>query len=175
MARIALLLCVVAQVARAAPLDVAAGPELALLMRDEAGGTRTALAAAGVRVAWQVSPAWGVDAAYALSGTEDGYRLRVTSLLHRITLRPQYVLQLPTVALIAAAGPSLGITHVELNDLGVLAIASNYTRLGASAGLAVSLLYLPYSVRAGFDVTWMSNRWDISMGLCVLLHFGGTR
>lgn len=165
-----LTVMLLAGTAGAAPLH--AGVDVALLLRQEAGGQHSGLVSGGPRLALTLGPHLALSADYRFAWASEGTVARATTLYHRTSLRPELHLPVRTTDFVLAAGPALTLLHTTLGGTGTR-VSTSYMRLGVSAGGAVDIHLAPLTLRTGVDLVWAARRLDVSVGLGALYSFGG--
>lgn len=165
-----LTVMLLAGVAGAAP--VRAGVDVALLLRQEAGGQRSGLVSGGPRLSLDLGRYFSLSADYRFAWASEGTVASATTQYHRASLRPELHLPVRTMDFVLAAGPALTLLHTTLGGSGAR-VSTTYTRLGVSGGAAVDIHLEPLTLRTGVDVVWAARRMDVSVGLGVLFSFGG--
>ncbi len=170
MSRFLLLSVLLAGAAGASP--VRAGVDVALLLRQEAGGQRSGLVSAGPRLSLDLGRYLALSADYRFAWASEGTVARATTLYHRTSLRPELHLPVRTTDFVLAVGPALTVLHTTLGGTGAR-VSTSYTRLGVSAGGAVDIHLAPLTLRTGVDLVWAARRMDVSVGLGALYSFGG--
>lgn len=166
-----LSLLLLAGAAGASP--VRAGGDVALLLRQEAGGQRTGLLSMGPRLSLDLGRYFALSADYRFAWASEGNVASATTLYHRTSLRPELHLPVRTTDFVLAAGPALTVVHTSLGGTGTRASAT-YSRLGVSGGAAVDIHLASLTLRTGVDVVWAARRMDVSVGLGALYSFGGS-
>jgi hypothetical protein len=168
--RFLLLSVLLAGAASASP--VRAGVDVALLLRQEAGGQRSGLVSAGPRLSLDLGRYFSLSADYRFAWASEGTVARATTLYHRTSLRPELHLPVRTMDFVLAAGPALTVLHTTLGGTGT-PVSTSYMRLGVSGGAAVDIHLAPLTLRTGIDMVWAARRLDVSVGLGALYTFGG--
>ncbi len=171
MSRFLLLpLLLLAGVAGASP--VRAGVDVALLLRQEAGGQRTGLVSGGPRLSLDLGRYLALSADYRFAWASEGTVARATTQFHRVSLRPELHLPVRTTDFVLAAGPAYTLLRTTLSDRGSN-VSTSYQRLGVSGGAAVDIHLAPVTLRTGVDLVWAARRMDVSVGVGALYSFGG--
>jgi hypothetical protein len=166
-----LTVMLLAGVASAAP--VRAGVDVALLLRQEAGGQRSGLVSGGPRLVLDLGRYFALSADYRFAWASEGTVASATTQYHRASLRPEFHLPVRSTDFVLAAGPALTLIHTTLGGSGT-PVSTSYTRLGVSGGAAVDIHLAPLTLRTGVDLVWAARRMDVSVGLGALFSFGGT-
>jgi hypothetical protein len=148
------------------------GGDLALLLREEGGGNRTALPSLSARLA---VPIWGnaaIAGSYAFAYDWGSSYAKVTAQYHRLFLTPEYSFPVRRMAFRLGLGPALTLTHASLYDRNRLVASATVVRPGVVGGVGIDVQLGSTILRAGSQALWSASRLDFLFGVGASYRFG---
>lgn len=149
------------------------GGEGALLLRDEAGAQRTAMASVGPRVSYAMGDFFQLAAMYRFAYHLEGSALKSSNFLSRGALLAEGRLEIAKTAFLLGAGPIVSHhLHQLSSSSGGPTLSSQVWDMGlaSSVGLQKQLGSLVW--RTGVEVFFFFPRTDVSVSLGVLFPLG---
>ena len=161
--------------APAVPFEVGADP--GVLMREEAGGQRSALPAIGVRgdlALAELPLGVGLSAGgeYLFAFALEGNAIGSFTQHHRLTLRPRLALALGHAAVTLGIGPALALVSMRFKSPAG-SFGTTYLRALAAGELGFEVRLAAVRLRVRTGVMWSPGRMDVLISLGAALGLGG--
>ena len=177
--RLARGMVVIASLASAAApaLTFDVGADVALLMREEGGGQRSALPAFRLRGDLPIRElplgiALSAGGEYLFAFAREGNAIGSFTQHHRLTLRPQAALPLLNAVVTLGVGPALAVVSMRFSSP-TGGFGTTYVRLLASGELGFEVRMGALHLRTAAGVAWMPGRLDVLVSLGAAFGFGG--
>jgi hypothetical protein len=161
--------------APALPFDV--GGDVALLMREEAGGQRSALPAFRLKGDLELRKlplgiSLSAGGEYLFAFALEGSAIGSFTQHHRLTLRPQAALPLLNAVVTLGAGPTLALVSMRFSSP-TGGFGTTYLRVLATGELGFEVRMGALHLRTAAGVTWAPGRMDVLISLGAAFGFGG--
>lgn len=161
--------------ARAEERDWRLGATAGVLLHEVASGNRAPLPTVDLRLERRLAPGWRLELAYGFGLTWGGEVLTATTQLHRLALRPGFVLPFQRSAVVVSLGPAVSATHTDLYQAGAHLTQGTRVQAGASAGAAFEVRLPSTTLRMGLDGVGWLDRVDLVVGLGAMFDLGVRR